>query len=202
MKDFLECVQRSLMTLDLAAVGNIVSELRVLRDRGGRLFVIGNGGGAAHASHAVADFRTLCGIEAYSPDNLPNLTALANDEGWPETYRQWLETSWLGVEDAVLVVSVGGGDAVRNVSANLVRAVELAIERTAAILGILGRDGGYTAQHATADVLIPCDRPEWVTPVVEGVQSVVLHMIVSDPRLAVKKAKWESVDAQGGVSRS
>lgn len=191
---FIECVQRSLAALDLAAVGRIVSELVALRDRGGRLFILGNGGGAAHASHAAADFRTLCGIEAYCPsDNAANLTALTNDEGFENAYAAWLRASRYtdsqACADALMVVSVGGGSESPPVSQNIVNGIRM----SANVLGIVGRDGGYTAQHSRACVVIPCDRPDWVTPVVEGVQAVVLHMIVSDPRLQRKKAKWESV---------
>lgn len=192
MNAFIECAQRSLATMDTAAIADLIEELVRLRGRRGQLFCIGNGGGHSHASHAAADFRTLCGIEAYSFDNAPNLTALANDEGWDSAIAKWLLPT-LRPMDAVLVISVGGGSESPPVSINIVNSLRLCRNLSTPILGVCGRDGGYTAKHAAACVLIPCDRPEWTTPITEGLQSVVLHMIVSDPRLAVKKAKWEGL---------
>lgn len=191
--EFTECVQRSLGLLKLNDIYAITRELVDLRARGGRLFIIGNGGGAAHASHAAADFRTLCGIEAYCPsDNAANLTALANDEGWDNAYENWLRLSMRPM-DALLVISVGGGNESRSISTNVVNAVRLAKILHAPVLGVVGRDGGYAARNSTASVVIPCDHPEWTTPVVEGLQAVILHLIVTE--LAVKKPKWESTDA-------
>lgn len=192
MNAFIECAQRSLAALDAAEIDRLVLELASLRSRHGRLFCIGNGGGHSHASHAASDFRTLCGIEAYSFDNLANLTALANDEGFHNCYQKWLQASGFCDDDLLLVISVGGGDEAKHISENIVNAVSWATSRFT--LGICGRDGGYTGKNSAVCVLIPCDRPEWTTPITEGVQSLIAHMIVSDPRLSIKRPKWESAD--------
>jgi len=159
------------------------------------LFLLGVGGGAGHASHAVCDFRKLCGLEAYTPsDNVSELTARTNDEGWDTTYEEWLRTSRLSERDAVLVFSVGGGSREHGVSMNLVRAVELAKEAGARIYGIVGKREGTTAQ--LADVCIVVDAPgERLTPHVEGFQAVLWHLLVSHPALAVGLARWESLEA-------
>ncbi len=178
-------------TIDAEAVERLVEELRALRARGGRLFMLGVGGSAANCGHAVNDFRKLCGIEAYAPtDNVSELTARTNDEGWESVFAGWLETSRLGAGDAVFVLSVGGGDAERNVSPNLVKALQLAEERGARILGIVGRDGGYTAKAGHAVVIVPTVSPERVTPHTEAFQAVVWHCLVSHPGLQTAATKW------------
>lgn len=168
--------------------------LATVRDRGGRLFILGVGGSAGHASHAVNDFRKLCGIEAYAPtDNVSELTARINDEGWDTAFAAWLKVSRLGPDDGLLVFSVGGGDVDRQVSVNLVRALELARARKAAIFGVVGRHGGFTAQVADACVVIPDRFPDRVTPHTEGLCAVVWHLLVSHPSLAARTTKWESL---------
>lgn len=177
--------------LDHAAVERMVGELRALRDRGGRLFVVGVGGSAGNCSHAVNDFRKLCGIEAYAPtDNVPELTARANDEGWDTVFTGWLEISKAGAKDAILVFSVGGGDAERNVSTNIVTAVDMAKSRGMKVLGIVGRDSGHTARRGDIVVVVPTADPALVTPHSEAFQAVVWHAMVSHPDLQVKKTKW------------
>ena len=179
--------------LDVAAVERLVALLVALRARGGRLFVLGVGGSAANASHAVNDFRKLAGIEAYAPtDNVAELTARVNDEGWETVFAAWLRGSRLGARDAVLVLSVGGGDLERNISPNLVHALRFAREVGAPIGGIVGRDGGYTARVADACVVIPTADAARVTPHTEAFQAVVCHLLVSHPALQVAPTKWES----------
>ena len=185
----IEIIQR----LDVAALEALAVGLRSVRDRGGRLFVLGVGGSAGHASHAVNDFRKLCGIEAYAPtDNVSELTARTNDDGWETSFVGWLKVSRIRSDDALLVLSVGGGDSTRNVSANIVKAIDLAGEVGAEVYGIVGRDGGHTARHATACVVIPPVVAERVTPHTEGLAAVVWHLIVSHPVLQMNPTKWES----------
>jgi D-sedoheptulose 7-phosphate isomerase len=180
--------------LDTAAIEDCATGLAAVRERGGRLFILGVGGSAGHASHAVNDFRKICSFEAYAPtDNVSELTARTNDEGFETTFIEWLRTSRLSELDGVLVFSVGGGDAERNVSANLVRALELAGERKSAIFGIVGRDGGFTAKVADACVVIPPRYADHVTPHTEGLCAVVWHLLVTHPALAAVPTKWESV---------
>jgi D-sedoheptulose 7-phosphate isomerase len=190
-------VEESIAVLQGVEPGSVercAEELAKVRERGGRLFILGAGGSAGHASHAVNDFRKICGFEAYAPtDNVSELTARTNDEGWDTTFIEWLRGSRLDGDDAVLVFSVGGGDAERNVSANIVRALELASERGATILGIVGRDGGYTAKVANACVVIPPLYPNHVTPHTEGLCAVIWHLLVTHPALAQVTTKWESV---------
>jgi len=179
--------------LDPAAIDRVVASLVALRTRGGRLFVLGVGGSAGNASHAVNDFRKICGIEAYTPtDNVSELTARVNDEGWETSFVEWLKVSRLGAADLVLVFSVGGGDLDRNISPNLVRALEHAKSVGATVCGIVGRDGGFTARVADACVIIPTIRPESVTPHTEAFQAVVWHLLVSHPSLQAAPTKWES----------
>jgi D-sedoheptulose 7-phosphate isomerase len=179
--------------LDEQVIERMVSLLVQLRARAGRLFLLGVGGGAGHASHAVNDFRKIAGIESYSPsDNVSELTARTNDEGWETTYAAWLEVSRLSKNDMVFVFSVGGGDATRNISANLVRAVQLAKEVGAGVLGVVGRDGGFTAKVADACVIVPTVNPSGVTPHTESFQAVVWHLLVSHPSLQLLPNKWES----------
>ena len=179
--------------IDGAAIEKMVALLVAIRKRGGRLFILGVGGGAGHASHAVNDFRKLTSVEAYAPtDNVSELTARTNDEGWETVFASWLRTSRLGKQDGVLVFSVGGGDVERNISPNLVRALEYARQEGASILGVVGRDGGYTAKVADAYVIVPTVNPKNVTPHTESFQAVVWHLLVSHPALQLNMAKWES----------
>ena len=181
-------------SLDAGAVERLARALVDLRARGGRLFLLGVGGSAANCSHAVNDFRKLAGIEAYSPcDNVSELTARTNDEGWETVFAEWLKGSRATSNDAVMVFSVGGGDAARNVSPNIVRALDEAKRRGLRILGIVGRDGGYTRQIGDEVILVPTIDTELVTPLAEAFQAVVWHCLVSHPALAVQRPKWESV---------
>ena len=179
--------------LDRASLEKAAKLIGELRPTGGRLFILGVGGSAANASHAVNDFRKIGGIEAYAPtDNVSELTARTNDEGWATVFESWLKTSKLQARDAVLVFSVGGGDLERNVSPNLVAALKLAKSVGAKIIGVVGRDGGYTAKVADACVLIPVVNPVHVTPHSEAFQAVVWHLLVSHPVVKVEQTKWES----------
>jgi D-sedoheptulose 7-phosphate isomerase len=178
--------------LPAATVDRMAAGLARVRDRGGRLFILGIGGGAGHASHAVNDFRKLCDMECYAPtDNVSELTARTNDEGWDTTFSAWLKTSRLSATDALLVFSVGGGSLEPPISVNLVRAVELAHDVGAAVFGIVGRNEGVTARLATECVVVPA-APARLTPHVEAFQAVVWHLLVSHPRLAAHSGKWES----------
>jgi D-sedoheptulose 7-phosphate isomerase len=177
--------------IDFSRIEALAAALVAVRERGGRLFMLGVGGSAGNCSHAVNDFRKLCGIEAYSPaDNVSELTARANDEGWETIFSGWLEVSRLGERDAIFVLSVGGGDVERNVSINLVRAVDFARSRGARVFGIVGRETGYTARNGDVVVVIPEVKAEWVTPLSEAFQAVVWHCLVSHPALQVRKTKW------------
>ncbi len=185
-------------SLDHRQVERLVEELRALRDRGGRLFLIGVGGSAANCSHAVNDFRKLCGIEAYTPvDNVSELTARVNDEGWDTVFAAWLETSRADADDAVLVFSVGGGDAERGVSANIVVALDLAKARGLKIFGVIGRESGYTNRIGDEVVVIPTVEPSRLTPHTEAFQAVVWHCIVSHPALQQRSATWERLETAG-----
>jgi D-sedoheptulose 7-phosphate isomerase len=180
--------------IDRNAAERLVDELVNLRERGGRLFVLGVGGSAGNASHAVNDFRKIVGIEAYAPtDNVSELTARTNDEGWSTIFEAWLKVSKLRNTDAVMVFSVGGGSVEKNVSPNLVNALKYAKEIGSTILGIVGRDGGYTATVADACVIVPVVNPDHITPHSEAFQAVIWHGIVSHPRLKASETKWESV---------
>lgn len=190
--DFLSDSKKIIDLLDREAIERIATELAAVRSRGGRLFIVGSGGGAGHASHAVNDFRKIAGIEAYAPtDNVSELTARINDEGWDTSYSNWLRVSRIDASDAILVFSVGGGDAVRGISVNLIRCIELAREVGATVLGIVGRDGGYTAAVGNA-VVIPPVNSDTVTPQTEGFQAVIWHLLVSHPAVRQKPGKWES----------
>jgi D-sedoheptulose 7-phosphate isomerase len=179
--------------LDHGPIEHIATLLDELRTRGGRLFILGMGGGAGHASHAVNDFRKIANFEAYSPcDNVSELTARANDEGLDTIYSAWLKGSRLRADDMVMVFSVGGGDLERNISASLVRALEYAKSVGAVITGIVGRDGGYTARVATACVVVPVVNPENITPHSESFQALIWHLLVSHPRVRQAATKWES----------
>ena len=166
-----------------------------LKESKGRLFILGVGGGAGHASHAVNDFRKICGIEAYAPsDNVSELTARINDDGWETAYVNWLKISKLGTDDLVMVFSVGGGNTEKKISVNIVNSLQYAKDKGAKICGIVGRDGGYTARIADACVIIPTVNPETITPHTEAFQAVIWHLLVSHPDLQVNKMKWESLE--------
>lgn len=180
--------------LDTAAIERVVDILAETRAHGGRLFILGVGGSAANASHAAADFRKIVGIEAYAPtDNIAELTARTNDEGWSGVFASWLRGSRLRADDLVLVLSVGGGNLANNVSPNLVVALQFAKTVGARIIGIVGRDGGYTAEVADACVVVPSVNPLHVTPHAEAFQAVIWHLLVSHPRLKESETKWESI---------
>lgn len=192
-QQYLQETQQVVAGLNADAIERSVDELAKVRERGGRLFILGVGGSAANASHAVNDFRKICGFEAYAPtDNVSELTARTNDEGWATVLAEWLKGSRLGAKDGLLVFSVGGGNLEKNVSPNLVTAIQLARSVGAAVIGIVGRDGGYTAKEATACVIVPTVNPEHVTPHSEAFQAVVWHLFVSHPKLKVNRTKWES----------
>jgi len=178
--------------IDLAGIERMAEALAVLRNRGGRLFLLGVGGSAGNCSHAVNDFRKLCGIEAYSPvDNISELTARTNDEGWETVFAEWLAVSRLNERDGILVLSVGGGDAERGISTNIVRAVDEAKRRNATVFGIVGRETGHTARVGDHVVVVPVVNPAHVTPLSEAFQAVVWHCLVSHPALQIKGTKWE-----------
>lgn len=192
-QQYLDEARQVIDGLDVAAIDRMVELLVQLRENGGRLFCVGVGGGAGHAGHAVNDFRKIAGIETYAPsDNVSELTARTNDEGWDTTYAAWLKVSRLSADDMLLIFSVGGGDLERNISPNIVRALQLAKERGAKVIGIVGRDGGYTAKVADACVVVPVVNPAMITPHTESFQALVWHLLVSDPRLQVMSNKWES----------
>jgi len=177
--------------IDCDAIEQMAQALARLRERGGRLFILGVGGSAANASHAVNDFRKLCGIEAYAPtDNVSELTARTNDEGWETVFVEWLKISKANENDAVLVLSVGGGNAERNVSMNLVAGLDEAKARGLGVLGIVGRDGGYTSEVGEIVVIVPTPDPARVTPHTEAFQAVVWHCLVSNPILQIQDTKW------------
>jgi len=180
--------------LDTHAIDQVVALLAETRARGGRLFILGVGGSAANASHAVNDFRKIVGLEAYTPtDNVSELTARTNDEGWASVFVEWLRVSRLRADDLVLVFSVGGGNVEKNVSPNLVAALRYARQVGVRVIGVVGRDGGYTAQVADACVIIPTVNPAHVTPHTEAFQAVMWHLLVSHPVLKAAETKWESV---------
>jgi D-sedoheptulose 7-phosphate isomerase len=191
---FLDDTERIARTICTGAIEAMAEFLQETRWRGGRLFILGVGGSAANASHAVNDFRKICGFQAYAPtDNVAELTARINDEGWDTVFEAWLKGSHLTSQDAILVLSVGGGDLEKNVSPNIVKAVRYAKSIGTLVLGIVGRDGGYTGRVADAFVLIPTVNPEHVTPHTEAWQSVILHLLVSHPLLKQNLTKWESL---------
>ncbi|MBO6504632.1 MAG: SIS domain-containing protein [Kordiimonadaceae bacterium] len=178
-------------TLDAEAIDTMAVELADLRERGGRLFFLGVGGSAANCAHAVNDFRKLCGIETYAPtDNVSELTARTNDEGWDTVFSGWLGTSRLSERDAIFVLSVGGGNAEKNVSTNIIHAIDYAKLVGASVFGIVSRDGGYTAQHGDHVVIVPTVNADRVTPHAEGFQAVIWHCLVSNSVLQVQATKW------------
>jgi len=192
-KQFLAEVRQVTAQLDETAIEKCADELAAVRERGGRLFILGVGGSAGNAGHAVNDFRKICGFEAYAPtDNVSELTARTNDEGWPTIFAAWLQGSRLSARDGLLIFSVGGGNLEKNVSPNLVNAIQLAKQVGASVIGIVGRDGGYTAKEATACVIVPTVNPAHVTPHSEAFQGIVWHLFVSHPKLKQAATKWES----------
>ena len=194
-QEFLKQAAKIAELIDYSCVDSIAIALAELRNRGGRLFLIGVGGSAANCSHAVNDFRKLAGIEAYTPvDNVAELTARTNDEGWPTVFEAWLITSRANEKDAVMVFSVGGGDVERNVSANIVRALDEAKRRKLKIFGIVGRDGGYTKKVGDEVIVIPTIDPDKITPHSEAFQAVVWHCIASHPLLMMQANKWEGLE--------
>ena len=175
-------------------IKEIIDLIKGVRAKNGRLFILGVGGGAGHASHAVNDFRKICGIEAYTPtDNVSELTARINDDGWETAYVNWLQGSKINQNDIIFVFSVGGGHPDKNISTNIVRALELAQEVGAKICGVVGRDGGYTARVADACVIVPSVNDETITPQTEGFQAIIWHLLVAHPDLQKYEMKWESV---------
>jgi D-sedoheptulose 7-phosphate isomerase len=200
VKQYIEEAMLILNQLDQSAIERTADLLYQLRERAGRLFLLGVGGGAGHASHAVCDFRKIAQIEAYSPsDNVSELTARVNDDGWESCYSNWLRGCRLNNADMIFIFSVGGGDARKNISANLVRALDYAREVGARICGVVGRDGGYTAQVADACVLIPVVNSSTITPHTESFQAMIWHLLVSHPKLKIAEMKWESVQAPARV---
>lgn len=188
---FFDLSSQAAREIDHAAIERMAQSLRQVRERGGRLFLLGVGGSAANCAHAVNDFRKLCDIETYAPtDNVSELTARTNDEGWETVFTGWLRTSRANDKDAVLVMSVGGGNAERGVSVNIVRALDEAKSRGLTILGIVGRDGGYTRQMAEVAVVVPTVHDGLVTPITEAFQALVWHCLVSHPDLQVAATKW------------
>jgi D-sedoheptulose 7-phosphate isomerase len=193
-KEFLAESVAVIDAIDPDRIEDVARGLAAVREREGRLFIIGVGGSAGHASHAVNDFRKICDIEAYTPtDNVSELTARVNDEGWDTTFSEWLRGSRLSANDALLIFSVGGGDEAKGVSANIVAALRLAVERGTPTFGIVGRDGGTTAKLATAAVIIPPLYPDHITPHTEGLCAVVWHLLVTHPALAKIATRWESL---------
>ena len=194
---YLEQVGQISAKLDHHLMERMADELAALRERGGRLFLLGVGGSAANCSHAVNDFRKLAGIEAYSPsDNVAELTARTNDDGWATVFEAWLKTSQANAKDAIFVMSVGGGDAEKNVSPNLVRALDEGKRRGLKILGIVGRDGGYTKKVGDFVLVVPTVNAEAITPHSESFQAVIWHGLVSHPRVMLQANKWEGMAKQ------
>lgn len=190
-EDYMRHAAEIAAEIDTATIDRLAGELAAVRERGGRLFLLGVGGSAANCAHAVNDFRKLCGIEAYAPtDNVSELTARTNDEGWEGVFSGWLAVSRLSERDALFIMSVGGGNAERNVSVNLIRAIDMAKERGAAVFGVVGRDGGYTKRAGDTVVVVPNPDPGLVTPLTEAYQAVVWHCLVSHPALQIQATKW------------
>ena len=192
-QQFLAEVQQVVAQLDVQAIEKCADALAAIRERGGRLFILGVGGSAGNAGHAVNDFRKICGFEAYAPtDNVSELTARTNDEGWATVFSEWIKGSRINAKDGLLIFSVGGGNLEKNVSPNLVSAIQVAKSVGASVVGIVGRDGGYTAQQATACVIVPTVNPAHITPHSEAFQGVIWHLLVSHPKLKAAQTKWES----------
>ena len=194
LNHFFSCVSAVCGKLDQGKIEQMADTLAAVRERGGRLFLLGVGGGAGHCGHAVNDFRKLCGIEAYAPtDNVSELTARTNDEGWATVFSAWLTTSRLNEKDALLIFSVGGGNLEKNVSPNIVEALKLGKARGATVLGVVGRDGGYTAKVGDAVVVVPTVDDQLITPITEAFQAVIWHALVSHPKLQIVSTKWEGL---------
>lgn len=191
--EYLREAQKVIDALSADQIESVVDELWKVRERNGRLFILGVGGSAANASHAVNDFRKICDFEAYAPtDNTSELTARTNDEGWSTVFSEWLKGSRLAARDCVFVFSVGGGNAEKNISTNLIAAIQLARQVGATVIGVVGRDGGYTAREANACVVIPTVNATHITPHTEEFQAVIWHLLVSHPKLKIRQTKWES----------
>ena len=194
VETYLEETVRIVGALDRQAIEDVAMGLAAVRDRGGRLFILGVGGSAGHAGHAVNDFRKICGFEAYAPtDNVSELTARVNDEGWETVFVEWLRGSRICADDAILVFSVGGGNKAKGVSVNLIHAIELAIDVGASVYGIVGSADGYTAENADVCVVVPPLASDRRTPHTEGLAAVIWHLLVSHPALKVAETKWESI---------
>lgn len=194
-EEYLSEAKEIVSRFDVAMIERAVELLAQTKANGGRLFILGVGGSAANASHAVNDFRKITGIEAYSPtDNVAELTARTNDEGWQSVFEAWLRTSNLRNTDAILVLSVGGGDAARNISPNIVAALRYAKSVKAKVIGIVGKSNGYTAEVADACVIVPTVNPDHITPHSEAFQGVIWHLFVTHPKLKSAQTKWESVE--------
>lgn len=192
--EYLQSVISAIKAINTGSIERVIDLLVLTRLEGGRLFILGVGGSAANASHAVNDFRKLTGLETYTPvDNVSELTARTNDEGWPTVFEAWLRTSKLKSGDMVLVFSVGGGSLEKDISSNLVHALQYARQAGARIAGIVGRDGGYTAQVANACVIVPSVSSTTVTPLTESFQAIIWHLMVTHPKLKIADGKWESV---------
>lgn len=195
VKEYLDDAIQIINKIEQNQIDKMVSIIKNVRDVNGRIFFLGVGGGAGHASHAVNDFRKICGIESYAPtDNVSELTARVNDDGWDSAYVNWLITSRINANDLVFVFSVGGGNLEKNISVNILRSLELAKTVGAQICGVVGRDGGYTSKVADACVVIPTVKPETITPHTEAFQAVIWHLLVSHPELLKNEMKWESVE--------
>jgi len=192
-QNYLEQTSQIASSLDSAIIENIAEELSALRKRNGRLFFIGSGGGAGHSSHAVCDFRKLGNIECYTPsDNISELTARVNDDGWDTAYSNWLKVSNFNSNDAIFVFSVGGGSKEKNISVNLVNCISLANDKGARVMGVVGRDGGYTKESSDLTIVVPTIDDGLVTPHTEGWQAVLWHLLISHPKVCVNETKWES----------
>ena len=188
---YFQAVAATAQGVDTEAVEALAAELKAVRDGGGRLFIIGVGGSAGNASHAVNDFRKLCGIEAYAPtDNVSELTARTNDEGWQTVFAEWLKVSNARAGDALLILSVGGGNAERGISLNLISAIDLAKQRGVMVFGLVGREDGYTARNADRVIVVPAAEEKWLTPLTEAFQAVIWHGLVSHPMLQTKDTTW------------
>lgn len=195
IKRYLEEAKEIIEAINIVEIEKIIEILLQVRQKNGRIFFLGVGGSAGNASHAVNDFRKLAGFEAYSPvDNVSELTARINDDGWDTVFSEWLKGSRLKSKDAVFIFSVGGGNAEKNISINLVKALEYALSVKSKIVGIVGRDGGFTAKVADACVVVPTVNPHTITPHSESFQGIIWHLIASDPRLKIVENKWESTN--------
>lgn len=194
IKQYLDETKKIIEQLDVVMIESMVELLLETRENGGRIFFLGVGGGAGNASHAVNDFRKIAGIEAYTPtDNVSELTARINDDGWETVFASWLEGCKLDKDDMIFIFSVGGGSLEKNISSNIVRAVEYAKLVSAKVCGVIGRDGGHTAQMANACIIIPVVNNQTITPHTETFQALVLHLLVSHPKLSIREMKWESM---------